>query len=309
MKENHITENLELNDSINLFELFHVIFDGKWIIISITIFASIASVLYSLNLPDIYKSHALLAPVEKSNSMSGALQGYSSLAGIAGINIPSAESGNNSVKAMEKVNSLSFFENNLLPNISVPELMAVKTWNSERNELNFDNKLYNKINNSWNINSFNSEKGPSSQESFKEFQKRISISKDKDTGFVKISVKHQSPYVAKKWAELIVTEVNSFYRQKDKLEAERAVNYVNTQMAKTSFTEIKLMMAEIVQQKIQTLTLIEASEFYVFDYIDPPAVMEQKSEPARAVICIIGALLGGMLSIIIVLLRHFRSQS
>ena len=29
-------------------------------------------------------------------------------------------------------------------------------------------------------------------------------------------------------------------------------------MAKTSFTEIKLMMAEIVQQKIQTLTLIEA---------------------------------------------------
>ena len=56
------------------------------------------------------------------------------------------------------------------------------------------------------------------------------------------------------------------------------------------------------------MTLIEASEFYVFDYIDPPAVMEQKSEPGRALICIIGAFLGAFLSIIIVLLRHLRKQ-
>ena len=69
------------------------------------------------------------------------------------------------------------------------------------------------------------------------------------------------------------------------------------------------MMAEIIQQKIQTLTLIEASDFYVFDFIDPPAVMEQKSEPGRAIICIIGAILGGLLSLVIVLLRHIRSDT
>lgn len=309
MEENR-TKNSEFNDdSINLVELFRVIIDGKWIIISITTFVSIASVIYSLNLPDIYKSQALLAPVEKSSSMSGALQGYSGLAGLAGISLPSSESGNNSVKALEKVGSLSFFENNLLPNIFLPELMAMKSWDAESNELKFDEKLYNKTKDSWNINFINSEKGPSSQESFKEFQKLLSIAKDKDSGFVKISVKHQSPYVAKNWVELIVKEVNSFYRQKDKLEAEKAVNYVNAQMSKTSFTEIKLMMAEIIQQKIQTLTLIEASEYYVFDFIDPPAAMEKKSEPGRALICIMGALLGGILSIIIVLLKHFRLKS
>ena len=241
MEQNYINKNLEPNhDSINLSELFRVIFDGKWIILSITAFFSIASVIYSLNLPDIYKSQAILAPVEQSGSMSGVMQNYSGLAGLAGISLPSAENGNNSAKAMEKVSSLSFFEKNLLPNIFLPELLAIDSWNREYNKIEFKKNIYNKDDNTWNNNYFKSEAGPSPQEAFKEFQKLVGISKDKDTGFVKISVKHQSPHVAKKWVELIVQEVNSFYRQKDKKEAEKAVNYVNAQMSKTTFAEIKL---------------------------------------------------------------------
>lgn len=309
MRESKSNKDIELDgESISLSELFQVILDGKWVIIMITVFASVSSVIYSLSLPDIYKSQAILAPVEQSSSISGSLQRYSSLAGFAGISIPSADSGNNFSKAMEKISSLSFFEKNLMPNIYLPELMAVKSWDAKLNKLQFDRNIFNETNNSWNINIFDTKEGPSSQKSFKEFQKLLNITKDKESGFVKISVKHQSPYVAKKWIELIVKEINSFYRQKDRLEAQKAVNYVNAQMNKTNFTEIKFMMAEISQQNIQTLTLIEASEFYVFDYIDPPAVMEQKSEPGRALICIIGAFLGAFLSIIIVLLRHLRKQ-
>ena len=43
----------------------------------------------------------------------------------------------------------------------------------------------------------------------------------------------------------------------------------------------------------------------MYEYIDPPAVMEQKSEPKRALICISGVLLGGMLSIFLVFLRRY----
>ena len=86
------------------------------------------------------------------------------------------------------------------------------------------------------------------------------------------------------------------------------MDYLNIQMAQTSFAEIKLVIAQLLQQKMQQLALVEANNFYVFDYIDPPAVMEQKSEPGRALICIIGAFLGAFLSIIIVLFRHLRKQ-
>ena len=73
----------------------------------------------------------------------------------------------------------------------------------------------------------------------------------------------------------------------------------------TSLSEIRRVIAELLQEETQKLTLIEANQFYVFEFIDPPAVMEKKSEPKRPLICILGAMLGGMLSILFVLIRHY----
>jgi LPS O-antigen subunit length determinant protein (WzzB/FepE family) len=73
----------------------------------------------------------------------------------------------------------------------------------------------------------------------------------------------------------------------------------------TGLSEIKLVIAKLLQDETKKLTLIEANQAYVFDYIDPPAVMEQKSEPRRAIICIIIALLGGILSVVLVLIKHY----
>jgi len=133
----------------------------------------------------------------------------------------------------------------------------------------------------------------------------LSLSEDIKSGFITLSIKHQSPFVAKQWAGLVVNEVNAFYRQKDKLESERAVSYLNQKISMTSLSEIKEVLAQLLQEETKKLTLIEANQFYVFDYIDPPAVMEKKSEPKRALICILSALLGGMLSIVIVLIRQY----
>ena len=107
------------------------------------------------------------------------------------------------------------------------------------------------------------------------------------------------------FAGLIVNEVNAFYRQKDKSESEKAVSYLNQQISMTGLSEIKQVIAQLLQEETKKLTLIEANQYYVFDYIDPPAVMERKSEPNRSLICILSALLGGMLSILLVLIRHY----
>ena len=131
------------------------------------------------------------------------------------------------------------------------------------------------------------------------------VDESKKTGFVTIAVKHKSPYIAQKWTDLIVKELNNFYKVKDKVEYGAAVDYLNAQMTKTSFTEIKEVIAELLQQKIQQLALIEVNDYYVFEYIDPPEVMETKSSPSRAVICILGAMLGGIMSVLIVLIQHY----
>ena len=110
----------------------------------------------------------------------------------------------------------------------------------------------------------------------------LSLSEDKKSGFITLSIKHQSPFIAKQWAELVINEVNAFYRQKDKSESEKAVSYLNQQISMTGLSEIKQVIAQLLQEETKKLTLIEANQYYVFDYIDPPAVMEKKSEPKRA---------------------------
>ena len=122
-------------------------------------------------------------------------------------------------------------------------------------------------------------------------------------------MKHQSPFLAKQWIELVVTEVNDFYRQKDKSESEKAVDYLNQQIANTGLSEIKQVIAELLREETQKLALIEANEYYVFDYIDPPAVMEENVLPNRVIIIIISIFLGGILSIFIVLFRHFKQNN
>ena len=307
MQEAHSNKHPnDFDDEIDLRELFYVLLEGKWIIVSLTAFVSIIGVIYSLLLPNIYESKAMLVPVNSSSGISGALGSYSGLAGLAGISLPSGGDEGNSAKAIQKISSLSFFENNILTNIHLPDLMAVKSWNSKTNTLTFDDSIYDTNSNTWIRDySYPKQQIPSSQESYAAFKQHLSLNDDKKSGFITLSIKHQSPFVAKQWVELVVNEVNAFYRQKDKSESEKAVNYLNQKISMTGLSEIKQVLAQLLQEETKKLTLVEANQYYVFDYIDPPAVMEKKSEPKRALICILSALLGGMLSVLFVLIRHY----
>ena len=65
------------DDEIDLREIFYVLLEGKWIIASITSFVSIVAVIYSLLLPNIYESKALLAPIDSSSKIAGLVGNYS----------------------------------------------------------------------------------------------------------------------------------------------------------------------------------------------------------------------------------------
>ena len=294
---------------VDIFELIVVISNGKKLIFAITFFISIIAIIYSLFLPNIYESKAVLVP-QLENNISTNIQNYSALASLAGVNLP-AQGSSKPIEAKQKLNSFSFFDEHILPNIFLPELMAVKAFNIEKMELEFDEKIYDQSNNKW-VRKFSYPQKlvPSSQESYKVFiTNHLDITEDKKTGFITLKIKHQSPYAAMQLVELMTAQINSFYRVKDKQKAEKSVAFINQQIASTNFAEIKQVLANILQQEMQKLVLIEANKSYVYEYLDPPAVMERKSEPSRALIVFLGAFFGILLGVIIVILRHFRKTT
>lgn len=299
------------DNELDIKEFISVLLGGKKIIISITSSLFILGALYSFFLPNIYESETLLAPIEESSSLrSGALSELSGLAGLAGITLPTSDNSSNSRKAIEMMRSISFFETHIMPKIYLPDLMAIEYWNAKENLIIYDESIFEKSSDTWVRNySFPQKLIPSAQESHLVFMEdHFDLTEDKDTGYVVLSVKHQSPTIAKEWAETIVNEVNNYYRQKDKSGSEKAVTYLKQQLAKTNLSEIKQVTSSLIQREMQKLTLIEANPNYVFEYIYPPEVMEERSEPYRALIIVLFTLFGGILSFFVVLSRHYFSE-
>lgn len=309
MNAKNLNKNKEtyFADEIDVHEFFQVLINGKFFILLITFLVTAAAILYSFLLPNIYQSRALLAPQESMGAMTSSAQKYSNLANLAGINFNSKLDSGNKTKAMKKVVSLSFFQNNILPKIYLPNLLAVDSFDLQSKTLIYDKNIYDKTSKKW-VRDFKYPQKliPSPQEGFKVFlDKHLVIDEDQKTGFVTIAINHQSPFIAQKWTELIVIELNEFFRKNDKEQAEKSIKYLNQQMVKSSFAEIRQVIAALIQQETQNLSLIEAKIEYVFAFIDPPVVMEEKDKPRRAIIIFIGFLFGSFFGCIIVLIRHY----
>ena len=309
MTPNVINDGL-YQDEINFNVFFRILLESKLIIFLCTFLATSLAVLYSISLPNIYQSSAIIAPSQNQNSISGALNSYSGLANLAGINLPSQTNSDNSSQAIVKISTFSFFENNILPNLYLPNLFAVKSWNQQTNELVYDKSIYDETDEKWVRNfSYPQSQIPSAQESFDYFHdNNLSVSEDKKTGFVTITVKHQSPHISKNWATLVLNEINTFYSNNDKKEAENAINFLNQAMAKSNYSELRELIAEIIQEEIKKLTLIEANKYYVYEVIDPPFVEEKKVEPQRALISILGTILGFITGVILAIIRNTRNN-
>ena len=80
---------MQVDDEIDLKELFSAIWQGKWVIIVTTFIAAVIAVFYALSLPNIYKSEVLLAPAEENQGggMSALASQFGGLAAIAGVNL------------------------------------------------------------------------------------------------------------------------------------------------------------------------------------------------------------------------------
>ena len=296
----------EYDDEIDLKELFLVLWNDKKVIVQITVVAAAISVVFALSQPNIYESKALLAPKTEGGSggLSAMAAQYGGLASLAGISLPGG-GDNKSLVAQEKMKSLDFFTKQIYEQV-LPSLMALDSWDSSTGAVVFDDDIYDAKTKTWVREADPPRKSkPSAQEAFEEFDKIFSVSEDQASGFVSLSMKHESPVIAEAWLSLVIYRINEDIREKEILEAEQSVLFLEGQREQTSLVSLDEVFASLIEEQTKTIMLANASKDYVFEVIEPPVVPELKSEPKRALICVLGTLLGGMLAVLFVLVRHY----
>tara|TARA_R110002096_G_scaffold432240_1_gene648642 strand:- start:55871 stop:56812 length:942 start_codon:yes stop_codon:yes gene_type:complete len=286
------------NDEVDLVAIIQVLWHGKWLIMGITLFFAIASIVYALNLPNIYQSTALIAPAESSSQPKGGqLQG---LASIAGLDLSAARIDKKDI-AVATIRSHRFIKDFIdRKKIMVP-LMTIIDWDQTTNTPIFDENIYDREANKWTLTD---KPKPSDIAVYEKFKTILTVSEDMETGFIEISINFPVPELAQTWATWLVEDINQYTRNKDINQSNASIEYLQKQLDRTQIADIRTIFYSLIKQETQKILLAETREEYIFETIDPPVKPEIKTAPKRALIVIISTMLGGLFSLFAVLVRH-----
>ncbi|MCK2150077.1 Wzz/FepE/Etk N-terminal domain-containing protein [Marinobacter alexandrii] len=291
------------DDEIDLRELFATIWAGKWLIIAITFVFAVSGVAYALYKPNIYQANVLLAPANKEGGVGGISGQLGGLASLAGINLGSGGS-NQAVIAREVLQSRAFLANFIRRHNLEISLMAAEAWNSKSQEWRYNREVYNPETGEWLTDDEGESYKPTDWDLVNAFKERhLSVSENKDSGMIKLSVKSLSPPAAKEWAEWLVMDINEHMRQQDVVKANARINYLEEKLNDTSVAGMQQVFYQLIESETRTVMLANAQQEYVFETVDPAVVPQEKSEPKRAMVAFVATMLGCMLGVFTVFIR------
>lgn len=306
-------QNITLSDSdFSWQELFSVVWAGKWIIVVSVFLTSVASLVYALSLPNIYRTEISLAPAAENSgtSVGGQLGG---LAALAGVNLGGGSGSDKTVLALEIIKSRDFLGKFITKYDLFIPIVAASGWDKNNNELVIDADIYNPETKTWFIEPnppFQLESKPSLHDTVTTFSKLFSVAKDKTTGMTKVSLQFYSPYMAKDWLALLVDEVNQEMRTRDLEESKLSIAYLNAQLLETNVSDMRTMLYSLIEEQTKTIMLANVREEYVFKTVDSAYVPEVKAGPKRLLILIFGIMFGLLLSVFILLIKYsFKKNS
>ena len=303
---NQLQPAVTYDDEIDLRELFTALWLYRRLIGIITATTTILALIYALLTPNQYQATAVLAPTQQDGGgLSAALSQFGGLASLAGINLVDSK-GNEVRIAQQVMQSRSFIEQFIKQSGIAVEVMAVKGWDANADRLIIDSDIYSSTNRQW---TRTPPKGraaePSPWELYEVFEEMLSVSEDKKSGFVTVSIEYFSPYLAKQWVDNYILAVNLYLQQRKLRRINKNIQYLEEQIEITSVAEMRQIFFTLIEEQIKSKMLVEASPDYAFITVSEAMVPEEKSQPKRGLIVILAALLGIMLSVAVALMQFY----
>ena len=288
-------------DEILLKDLIQLLSRNLKFISILTGTLALMTIIYSLFLPNVYIAESTLKPT--STNTSTLPSQANAMAALAGINLNN-DAGDELGVALAVLRSKILVNKLMAYESFLPDLMAAERWDPKDNRIIYDEDIYDVAKKNWVRNtSFPFKPRPSSQEAFIEFSKQVTFNHDTTDNILTLSVEHIFPYVAHHWSKWITKEVNAIVANFRIKEAEGSIEYLNNQVKVTPYAELRIMFYELIKESTQSMMLAKVNPEYVLTTIDPPLIPELKSKPNRSLTVILGALMGSILSVLILFLR------
>ncbi len=238
----------------------------------------------------VYRAQVTLMPVEDAESQ-GLLAGLQSqlggLASLAGIGIGSTDGPKQ--EALATLASHSFTsqfiqDEGLLPIVMHDRSNGPKRW--------------------WTF--WRGSDAPTLEDAFERFDRDVRfVSEDRRNGLVILAIEWTDRNLAASWANSLVAALDRDLRERARAQAERSLKYLETELARTDTVAVREVMFRMMELERRRIMLTYVREHYAFRVIDPAHVpqADRPVRPKRALILILGALLGCFACLLFVGLR------
>ncbi len=293
-------------DEIDLKELFTTIWDNKIKIALFTFIITSLTIVYTLSIPNSYKSTTLLVSQVQSKSSMG---GLGALAGMAGI----------SMGGSQDVDVATSF-NTILTDFSFQKKVIEKYNLYERIIPNKDNLVfalgYDGIYNMFGDSGDEEVEDLRSKEEIiyntsKSLQGMVSVSSDKKSGIITLGVESTDRYLAKELVDIYLKELTAHLRAIEMIDVDKQIAYYTAEMQNTDELSMKDQLGQLASGLVQKKVLSMANEFYNVKQLTHAQVayIKEKSKPKRGLIVVVSFVTSVILGIFMVFFLQFIGKS
>jgi uncharacterized protein involved in exopolysaccharide biosynthesis len=264
-----------------LVELLRVIWQRRWWIVAITGICSAMGLAYALLATPFYRADVILMPRDNraGYGLSAQLSQLGGLADLAGIN----------VGAVDKQEPLGVLRSKGFARRFI-----------EKNEL-LDTLV--QINGPGGSKALSGDDGvPDIRRVVDGFVRSVmSVTEDKKSGLIVVSVVWKDPEVAAKWANQLVAQVNDEMRARAIAESESNIRYLTQQLQATNVVSIQQAISRLLEAEMQKSMLAKGTPEYAFRVIDIAEPPVQRQRPKRTLIVLVAFFSGLMLAVFAVI--------
>lgn len=298
------------DDEIDLVELAKTVWQGRKLIAWIVAGCTLATIIISLLMTNIYTATAVLKPVSPQSStsrMTSLASQFGGLANLAGIAMPSSASSTEIVSLLESnvLKKEVIEQYNLLP-VLFPDNWdeEKKTWKKPGISLNpltyiaklrpADPKMPKK------------EPGvPDIMDGIRALDEIINVNYNMKEDIITLTVNFPDAEMAAKIANSYITALNDHMSLEAKRIAITNREYLEKQLQETNDNLVQQKIYNLIAEKIETMMMAEVKEGFAFKILDPPMTPDKKSKPKRSQMVILAFIVSLFLGVFIVFAKEY----
>ena len=281
-------------DEIDLLEIFAVIWAGKLTIVIFSVIAVFCASVFLHSAERKYSVSMIFSPVSAESSSGPNLSGLGGLAGLAGISIPSATGSD--IDVFQELFSSDEVAQVVFANTDLMSGLFKGEWDSEKGmftepERGTSSKLMSKLKVLLTgTNNIYAVPNPTRLRQF--LAESVTLSIDKNTGFVSFSAQTSSPELIIELVSEAISTTDAFIKNRFIISSEATLMFYTQKLNAARSREHREALAKLMASEEQKLMLASAGSNYVIEPVKLPEISAYPTSPKPSLVLALAFVLG-----------------